>query len=108
MLTITPQLPTITNSILVPTWTPSQVIPDSLYDIDNSTRDHPNSLSKGALWFLIVGMPIIGAIVISLCVWGCVWKCKKNRREKALGVQLGPHLRGSLSAEVLRERSRKG
>lgn len=82
--TMMPQLPTITNSMLVPTWTPSQVIPDGLYDTDDSTRDHPHSLSKGALWFLMVGMPSIGVILIGLCVWGCVWKCKKTRQEKAL------------------------
>ncbi|KAF0332008.1 hypothetical protein GQ607_000024 [Colletotrichum asianum] len=79
--TLTPKLPTLTSGMRVWTWTPGEKIPkgrDDANKVDNGVQ----YMSQGVLWFLMVGMPIIGALMISSCVWCCVRKCKKNRREK--------------------------
>lgn len=79
--TLTPSLPTLTNKKLVPTWTPGQVIPDGEYD-RNMGPGKKNYVHGPALWFLLVGMPILGAICIGSCIWCCVRSCKKKRRER--------------------------
>ncbi|WQF90323.1 hypothetical protein CDEST_15337 [Colletotrichum destructivum] len=83
--TLTPKLPTLTNSMEIPTWIPGQIIRDGEYDPSPTpTRrpDHGPYMGEGALYFLMIGMPIIGAIMIGSCVWCCVRKCKKNRQQK--------------------------
>ncbi|KZL68951.1 hypothetical protein CI238_09517 [Colletotrichum incanum] len=79
--TLTPKLPTLTSSMVVPVWTLGQKIREGEYD---PVRPPSSSeyLSHGALFFLMIGMPIIGALMISSCVWCCVRKCRRKRREK--------------------------
>ncbi|POR39607.1 hypothetical protein TPAR_00203 [Tolypocladium paradoxum] len=79
--TLSPVPPTLTNSMIVPTWTPGQVIPDGEYD-QMPPSDRSRFLPESAQWFLMVGMPIIGALLIGSCVFCCVRSSKKKRREK--------------------------
>ncbi|KAK2035411.1 hypothetical protein LX32DRAFT_688714 [Colletotrichum zoysiae] len=78
--TLTPKLPTLTSYMVVPTWTPGEYIPDGYYD--PKPQDHLVTIDEKALWFLIIGMPIIGALMIGSCIWCCVRSCKKKRRAK--------------------------
>ncbi|KAK2005998.1 hypothetical protein LZ32DRAFT_611622 [Colletotrichum eremochloae] len=79
--TLTPKLPTLTSSMLVPTWTPGERIPDGQWD--NPQRLSSERWLEGSLlYFLIIGMPIIGALMIASCIWCCVRSCKKKRRAK--------------------------
>jgi hypothetical protein len=70
--------------MLVPTWTPGDVIPPGKYDREPPSGPNRNYfLSEGALWFLMVGMPIIGALLIGSCVYCCVRESKNKKRERA-------------------------
>ncbi|VBB73718.1 Putative protein of unknown function [Podospora comata] len=81
---LTPQPPSITNSMLVPTWTPGDVIPDGKYDRSSPSGDNRNNfLPVNAQWFLMVGMPIIGALLIGSCVFFCVRNSKKKKRARS-------------------------
>ncbi|OLN81179.1 hypothetical protein CCHL11_10359 [Colletotrichum chlorophyti] len=78
--TLTPKLPTLTSGMRVPTWTPGEKIPKGEYD--QFRNDNLPYIGDGAYYFLMIGMPIIGALMIGSCMWCCIRKCKKNRREK--------------------------
>ncbi|KAK1995690.1 hypothetical protein LX36DRAFT_712954 [Colletotrichum falcatum] len=78
--TLTPKLPTLTSYMVVPVWTPGEHIPDGQYDPTPPSGSH--WIEGSALWFLIIGMPIIGALMIGSCIWCCVRSCKKKRRAK--------------------------
>lgn len=81
---LTPQPPSITNSMFVPTWTPGEVIPPGKYDRESPNGPNRNYfLPEGAQWFLMIGMPIIGALMIGSCVFCCVRSSKKKKRERA-------------------------
>ena len=80
---LTPRPPSITNRMLVPTWTPGEVIPPGKYD--RESPDGPNRnyfLDERVQWFLMVGMPIIGALLIGSCVFCCVRESKKHKKKK--------------------------
>ncbi|KAH6856632.1 hypothetical protein B0I37DRAFT_79822 [Chaetomium sp. MPI-CAGE-AT-0009] len=80
---LTPQPPTLTNSMLVPTWIPGEVIPDGKYDRSPSGVDRPKLLPENAgEWFLLVGMPSIVALSIGSCVFCCVRSCCKKKRAR--------------------------
>jgi hypothetical protein len=68
----------------VPTWTPGDVIPPGKYDRESPSGPNRNYfLPERAQWFLMVGMPIIGALLISSCVYCCVRESKKKKRDRA-------------------------
>ncbi|KAF6800983.1 hypothetical protein CMUS01_15526 [Colletotrichum musicola] len=78
--TLTPKLPTLTSSMRVPKWTPGQKIRKGEYDPYHSYA--VEIFSSPVLYFLMIGMPIIGALVMGSCVWCCVRKCRRKRRAK--------------------------
>lgn len=82
--TLTPQLPTLTSSMRVPKWTPGEKIPKGQYDPYHDYR--VEYFSRPVLYFLMVGMPIIGALIMGSCVWYCVRKGKNRRAKKAAAV----------------------
>ncbi|KAK4194243.1 hypothetical protein QBC40DRAFT_291131 [Triangularia verruculosa] len=84
---LTPQPPSITNRMLVPTWTPGEFIPDGKYDRSSPSGDNRNNfLPQEAQWFLIIGMPIIGALLIGSCIFCCVRSSKKKKRARSATV----------------------
>ncbi|KAI8217940.1 hypothetical protein K4K54_011000, partial [Colletotrichum sp. SAR 10_86] len=68
--TLTPKLPTLISGMRVHTWTPGEKIPKGRDDA-NKVDKGVQYMSQGVLWFFMVGMPIIGALMISSCVWCC-------------------------------------
>jgi len=85
--TLTPKLPTLTSEMRVPEWTPGQKIRDGEYDRYPSYRiDTEELFGHDLYWFLLVGMPVLGALSIGLCIWCCVRKCKKERRPNLVYV----------------------
>jgi len=42
MPNLTPQPPTITNSMLIPTWVPGEVVPDGKYDRESASGPNRN------------------------------------------------------------------
>ena len=82
--------------MLVPTWTPGEVIPPGKYDrLSPSGLDRNYILSEPIMWFVVIGMPIIGALLISSCVYCCVQGSKEGKRERALRAAA----RGTADAE---------
>ncbi|KAL1955659.1 hypothetical protein VTO42DRAFT_8204 [Malbranchea cinnamomea] len=81
--TLTPSLPELTSSKLVPTWTPGQTIPPGMYDRESGSNDGPRGLG-GVVWFLMIGIPIIGVVLIALAVWFCIRhrRAKREQRER--------------------------
>lgn len=80
---LTPRPPSITNRMLVPTWIPGEVIPDG--KLRPRVPSGPNRnyfLPENAQWFLMVGMPIISALLIGSCVFCCVRSSKKKKRAR--------------------------
>ena len=91
--TLTPQLPDMTNNMLVPTWKPGEIIPVGKYDVNDTdmydasgrARDSRNEIeyfSHDLYWFLVVGVPIIFILTTSSCIWCCVRGCRRNRRAR--------------------------
>jgi hypothetical protein len=78
--TLTPSLPTLTNGKWVPTWTPGQVIRDGEYD--RHPDDSKEFLDGPAMWFVVVGLPIIGFVCILACIGCCVVTQRKKRRQR--------------------------
>jgi hypothetical protein len=70
--------------MLIPTWVPGEVVPDGKYDRESASGPNRNYfLPETAQWFLMVGMPIIGALMIGSCVFCCVRSSKKKKRKRA-------------------------
>ncbi|TDZ35546.1 hypothetical protein CTRI78_v011472 [Colletotrichum trifolii] len=74
----TSKLPALTSSMKVP----STGHRDKRCAMANTTKYRRASSSRyfddGFLYSLIIGMPIIGALMMAACVWCCVRKCKKE------------------------------
>lgn len=79
--TLTPKLPTLTNSIALPTWTPDQVIPDSAYEPPKENKDGLK-ISQSLYLFICIGIPLIAAAMVGSCIGCCVQSCRKRRREE--------------------------
>ncbi|WAO93399.1 Hypothetical protein NCS54_01094600 [Fusarium falciforme] len=75
--TLTPKLPSLTNNMEVPTWTPGQNIPKGKYD-ESPVDDGPLSDSTGR--FLVIGLPIIGVFFVLLGAWICFVRHKRRQR----------------------------
>ena len=77
--TMSPRLPDMTSWMLVPTWTPGDVIPDGMY----STETNHDGGYKGFVTIIIVvGVIVMLAIIAIACVCGCTAnECGKNRAE---------------------------
>jgi hypothetical protein len=85
--TLTPKLPTLTSEMRVPEWTPGQKIRDGEYDrYPSYSIDTEELLGHDFYWFLAVGLPVLGALSIGLCIWCCVRKCKKERQPNLVYV----------------------
>ncbi|EAQ85447.1 predicted protein [Chaetomium globosum CBS 148.51] len=81
---LTPQPPSITHRMLVPTWTPGDVIPPGKYDRESASGPNRNYFLDGpAMWFVVVGLPIIGALLIGSCIYCCVRGTKHEKKMKA-------------------------
>ncbi|KAF3799804.1 hypothetical protein GCG54_00009993 [Colletotrichum gloeosporioides] len=78
--TLTPQLPTLTNSMFMPVWTPGDRIPDGIYDHDEGKDG--NAMSKTVHLVFLIGLPIIAAIIICLVIWCGVRKYRRSSRKK--------------------------
>lgn len=76
----------------VPTWTPGQEIKDGAYDPSPPPRSTQGYFSQSVLYFLMIGLPLLGALSIGLCVWGIVRAHDKRARTNVLiyAVPSGP------------------
>ncbi|KAF4162406.1 hypothetical protein CNMCM6936_002132 [Aspergillus lentulus] len=77
--TMSPSLPTLTNSMIVPTWVPGEIIPPARYDRGYEGSDMPGW--EPILRFLMIGVPIIGVALLAASVWCCIW-CRRVRRKE--------------------------
>ncbi|KAI6763891.1 hypothetical protein HG530_007680 [Fusarium avenaceum] len=75
--TMTPKLPSLTNKMEVPVWTPGQDIPKGEYD-ESPVEDGPLSGVTGR--FLLIGIPIIGVFFVLLGAWICFVRHKRRKR----------------------------
>ncbi|KAH9236404.1 hypothetical protein K456DRAFT_1761013 [Colletotrichum gloeosporioides 23] len=78
--TLTPQLPTLTNSMFVPVWTPGDNIPDGIYEHDEAKDGH--AMGQTICMVLLIGLPIIATIIVCLVTWCGVRKYRRSRRKK--------------------------
>ncbi|KAG2010866.1 hypothetical protein GB937_007409 [Aspergillus fischeri] len=77
--TMSPSLPLLTNSMVVPTWVPGEIIPPGMYDRGSDGSDMPGW--EPIMRFIMIGVPIIGVALIASCVWACIW-CRRVRRKE--------------------------
>jgi len=85
--TLTPQLPTLTSDMRVPTWTPGEKIRDGEYDAHPSERiSSEEFFGHDLYWFLVVGVPVLAVLLFASCVWCCVRKCRKKRKNRQTDV----------------------
>ncbi|RNJ52088.1 hypothetical protein D7B24_004410 [Verticillium nonalfalfae] len=90
--TLTPQPPSITSGMRVPTWTPGEVIPDGKYDRYEDVEVDNNQLPASLYMFICIGIPLISFSCICSCVVCCVRSSKKKktaRRAAALQATAG-------------------
>lgn len=79
--TLTPELPTITSSMTVPTWTPGETIPDGRWDPDKQTGQDNGVQFDGDFLAIIIGLPVSGVVILGCFIGCCVRACYKRRRE---------------------------
>ena len=87
--TLSPTLPEITSDMLVVTWVPGESIPPGVYDREYVIRDGLQ-IPNAAFWFMIVGLPIIGALLIGSCIGCCVRHHRSKKRERRLAEHEPP------------------
>ena len=76
----------MTNSMLVPTWTPGELIPDGIYDRPSTSETGTPRLSMTFFW--AIGMPIISALFLALLLWAMIRYLPKDK-EKSSGQTAG-------------------
>lgn len=79
--TLTPKLPTITSSMIVPIWTPGQTIPGGIWD--DKGQDNGVQIDGGFL-AVIIALPILGFLVTCCLIWCCARACYKKRKERRI------------------------
>ncbi|RHZ51745.1 hypothetical protein CDV55_103487 [Aspergillus turcosus] len=77
--TLSPSLPTLTNSMVVPTWVPGEIIPPGKWDRGHDGSDMGNW--QPLVHFIMIGVPIIGVAILALGIWCCI-RCRRARREE--------------------------
>lgn len=102
--TMTPSLPLLTHSMLVPTWKPGENIPAGKYDRYGSDSIEPSDgpSLQGLFYFLVIGLPLIGVTVLSCCIWcGCRARDKKwKKRMKQQEIELTARFANANSKEL--------
>ena len=78
--TLTPQLPTLTNGMRVPTWTPGEEIPKGKYD-EKEHADGP--FGNGKALTIIVSVTVITFVLIVACI-GIKCRRMKERRKRRM------------------------
>lgn len=73
--TLTPSLPELTSSKLIPTWKPGETIEKGMYDQGDGERGGLQGINE-VIYFLEIGLPLIFAILVGLIAWCCI----SNRR----------------------------
>jgi len=74
--TLTPQLPTLTNGMKVPTWTPGEEIPDGKYDDKEHAANRP-------FLSIIVSVTVVSFVLIVACI-GLKCRRVKERRKRRM------------------------
>lgn len=82
--TLSPQLPTLTSGMVVPTWVPGETIPPGKYDPDYDQGTSGSDYSA-ALYFVMIGIPIIGVVAIVALCWVIIRRRRKRRAMEAIG-----------------------
>jgi hypothetical protein len=85
---MTPSLPLLTHSMLVPTWKPGENIPAGKYDRYGSDSIEPSDGPnwQGLFYFLVIGLPLIGVTALSCCIW-CGCRARDNKWKKRMKQQ---------------------
>lgn len=78
---MSPSLPTLTSSMLVPTWTPGEIIPDGKYDpVSKDLGIQPHTAEK-LIYVAIIVPSIIGGSLFVCMLWSCIrWNKKRKKR----------------------------
>lgn len=78
---MSPSLPKLTSSMLVPTWTPGEIIPDGKYGLGiKDLGTEPHTADK-LIYVAIIVPSIIGGSLIVCMLWSCVrWNKKRKKR----------------------------
>lgn len=78
--TMSPRLPDMTSWMLVPTWTPGDVISDGMYSTETN---HDGGFKGFVTIVIVVGVILMLAIIAIACVRGCTAnECGKNRARR--------------------------
>lgn len=103
---MTPSLPLLTNSMLVPTWRPGEKIPKGEYDRYGTDSIEPNDGVNlmPLFYFLVIGLPLIGVTLISCCVWCCFRARDKKWRKRMEQQEIELTARFARENEIAKER----
>lgn len=97
--TLSPSLPTLTSGKDLQTWVPGQIVAPGEGD-GETDGVYTDPLITGAMWFGMVGVPIIAVAVIVGVVWFCIVRRRRRRRELRLdGQQESAHGIGAVGAK---------
>lgn len=89
--TLSPSLLSLTSSMLVPSWTPGEVIPDGKYDYAEKNDDPAlGQLTRSLMYFLEVGVPLIFVALIA-CISACCYR-RRRRQQKTPVTNTNVHM----------------
>ncbi|OBT69976.1 hypothetical protein VE03_00380 [Pseudogymnoascus sp. 23342-1-I1] len=69
--TLTPSLPELTSSKLIPTWVPGETIEKGMYDRDHKQDNAMPGLGK-VLRDVAIAVPLIFAAIVGTTIWCCI------------------------------------
>ncbi|KAF4471174.1 hypothetical protein FALBO_1917 [Fusarium albosuccineum] len=79
---LSPQPPALYSGETVASWDPHESVPSDR-PVEEPVNDHVNMyISNSAVWFLMVGLPIIAVLLISSCCWCCIRNRRKEKRRR--------------------------
>ncbi|KAF5010996.1 hypothetical protein FDECE_2866 [Fusarium decemcellulare] len=79
---LSPQPPALYSGETVGSWDPHESVPSDRPE-EEPVNDHANMyISNSAVWFLMVGLPIIAVLLISSCCWCCIRSRRKEKRRR--------------------------
>ncbi|EGU83480.1 hypothetical protein FOXB_05999 [Fusarium oxysporum f. sp. conglutinans Fo5176] len=86
---LTPMPLTLTDGERVSHWKPGETLPDDSRPTESFDQSQ-GYISSSAVWFLMVGLPIIVFLMIVGCCWVCIRRRIRERRISRTAVAVSP------------------
>lgn len=86
---LTPMPLTLTDGERVSSWKPGETLPDDSRPTESFDQSQ-GYISSSAVWFLMVGIPIIVFVLIAGCCWVCIRRRIREGRIRVAAVAASP------------------